>query len=65
MVHCEGELLERLGKVEVKWVVWSERWPRLGWLRLGSGHDSYDCVSDVLELVLFSEGESEIVGRDG
>jgi hypothetical protein len=33
-------------------------------LRLGSGHDSYDCVSDVLELVLLCEGESEIIDRD-
>ena len=38
MVHGESELLERAGKVQVEWIVRSERWPRLEWLRLGLGH---------------------------
>ena len=65
MVDGEGELLERAGKVQVEGIVWSERWPRLGWLRLGLGHDADDCVAYILELVLLGEGECEVASRDG
>jgi hypothetical protein len=65
MVHSEEELLERAGKVKVKWIVGSERWPRLGWLSLGFGHDAHDCVSDIIKLVFFCEGECEVVRLDG
>ena len=64
MVHGEGELLERAGKVQVERIVWSERWLRLGRLRLGLGHDAYDCIAYILELVLLGEGECKVASWD-
>ena len=65
MVHSKGEPFERAGKVKVERIIRSESRLGLGWLGLGSGHSSYNCVSDVLELVLLSKAEGEVVSRDG